>query len=95
MEVVVAAEAVAFVIAFGATLAVGWRVVVVAGLVIVLMWAFIWSVVAKVSDAEFFANVTPGDAFFIALLIGLPLYAGWALGVGTATLARSWAARRG
>ena len=92
---VVAAEAVAFVIAFGATLAVGWRAVVVAGLVIVLIWAFIWSVVAKVSDAEIFVNVTPGDAFFVALIIGLPLYAGWALGVGAATLARSWAARRG
>ena len=93
--VVVAAEAVAFVIAFGATLAVGWRAVVVAGLVIVLIWAFFLSVVAKVSDAEIFVGVTPEDAFLVALVIGLPLYAGWALGVGAATLARSWAARRG
>ena len=92
---VVAAEAVAFVIAFGATLAVGWRAVVVAGLVIVLIWAFFLSVVAKVSDAEIFVGVTPEDAFLVALVIGLPLYAGWALGVGAATLARSWAARRG
>ena len=95
VAVVVALQALVFVVAFYVSLAVGPRAGLVAGLVIVLIWAFIWSVVAKVSDAEIFVNVTPGDAFFVALIIGLPLYAGWALGVGAATLARSWAARRG
>ena len=49
MEVVavVVAMAALFVIAFGSTLAVGWRAVVVAGLVIVLIFAFIASVLAK------------------------------------------------
>jgi hypothetical protein len=94
VEIVVAAEAVAFVIAFGTTLVVRWRAAAVAGLVIILMWAFTLSVLAKVSDAEIFDNVTPEDAFFVAMVVGLPLYAGWALGVGAATLARSWAARR-
>ena len=50
MEVVaavVAGQALVFVIAFGSTLAVGWRAVIVAGLVVVLIFAFIASVLAR------------------------------------------------
>jgi hypothetical protein len=92
--VVVAMEALVFVIAFGCTLAVGWRAVVVAGLVIVLIFAFIASVLARAGHGLLF-DFLPREAFTVALLFGLSLYAGWALGVGAATWARSWAARRG
>ena len=94
VAVVVALQALVFVVAFYVSLAVGPRAGLVAGLVIVLIWAFIWSVLAKVAHAPL-AELSPGEAFTIALLIGFFLYAGWALGVGAATWARSWAARRG
>ena len=94
VAVVVALQALVFVVAFYVSLAVGPRAGLVAGLVIVLIWAFIWSVLAKVGRAPL-PDLWPSDAFIIALLIGFPLYAGWALGVGAATWARSWAARRG
>jgi hypothetical protein len=94
VAVVVAMEALAFVIAFGFTLAVGWRAVVVAGLVIVLIFAFIASVLARAGHGLLF-DFLPREAFTVALLFALLLYAGLALGVGSAAWARSWAARRG
>jgi hypothetical protein len=97
MEVVaavVAAQALVFVIAFGAALIVGWRAVVVAGLVIVLIFAFIASVLARAGHGLLF-DFSPREAWTVALLVGLFLYVGWGLGVGAATWARSWAARRG
>jgi nucleoside recognition membrane protein YjiH len=97
MEVVaavVAGQALVFVIAFGSTLAVGWRAVVVAGLVIVLISAFIASLLASAGDGSLF-DFSPREALTSALLVGFFLYAGWALGVVAATWARSWAARRG
>jgi hypothetical protein len=94
VAVVVAMEALVFVIAFGSTLAVGWRAVVVAGLVIVVIFAFIASVLASAGHGLLF-DFLPSEAFTVALLVGLFLYVGWGLGVGAATWARSWAARRG
>jgi hypothetical protein len=94
VAVVVAVEGLVFVVAFGATLAVGWRAVVVAGLVVVLIWAFVASVLATAGEGSLY-GLSPSEWFTIALLIGLLLYAGWALGVVAATWARSWAARRG
>lgn len=96
MEVVaavVALEALAFVIAFSATLAVGWRAVVVAGFVVVLIWVFVASVQARGEESLF--GLLPSEAFTIALLVGLVFYVGWALGAVAATWALSWAARRG
>ena len=93
VAVVVAAEAVAFVIAFGATLAVGWRAVVIAGLFVVLISAFIAAQFARGGTGSEY-DFSPQDTYLV-LLVGGVLYAGWALGVGAATLARSWAARRG
>ena len=92
--VVVAAEAVAFVIAFGAALAVGQRAVVVAGLVIVSISAFIASVLARGGEGSWF-DFSPFEAMGTALLVGLFLFVGWGLGAAAATRARSWAARRG
>ena len=97
MEVVaavVAAEAVVFVIAFGATLAVGWRAVVVAGFFIVLISAFIAAQFAR-GDSGSEYDFSPRDTFYFVLLVGGVLYVGLALGVAAANWARSWAARRG
>jgi hypothetical protein len=94
VAVVVAMEALVFVIAFGCTLAVGWRAVVVSGLVIVLIFAFIASVLARAGHGLLY-DFLPREAFTVALLFGFLLYVGWALGVVAATWARSWAARRG
>jgi hypothetical protein len=97
MEVVaavVAAEAVVFVIAFGSTLAVGWRAVVVAGLFIVLISAFIASLLARGGNGSDY-DLSPHDAFYLVLLVGGFLYVGWGLGAAAATWTRSWAARRG
>jgi|SRR5829696_263984 len=92
--VVVAGEAVAFVIAFGATLAVGWRAVVVAGLVDVLLGAFVVSVLATAGEGSLF-GLSPSEWFTVAFFIGFLLYPGWGLGAAAATWARSRAARRG
>jgi hypothetical protein len=97
MEVValaVAMQALVFVLAFGCTLAVGWRAVLVAGLVIVLIFAFIASLLARAGHGLLY-DVLPREALTVALLVGFLLYVGWALGVAAATWARSWAARRG
>ena len=87
MEVVaavVAGQTLVFVIAFGSTLAVGWRAVVVAGLVLILISAFIASVLARGGDGSLL-DFSPADAFAAALLVGIFLYVGWALGVAAAT----------
>jgi hypothetical protein len=91
---VVAAEALVFVIAFGSTLAVGWRAVVVAGLFVVLVAAFIASLLARGGDGSDY-DFSPRGAFYLVLLVGGFLYVCLALGVAAANWARSWAARRG
>ena len=89
-----AMEALAFVIAFGVALAVyRARVVLVAGLVILFVSAIVAAVVAIGGEGSWF-DFSPGEAFGIAVLVGLLLYPGWAAGTGAATWARSWAARR-
>lgn len=97
MEVVaavVAGQALVFVIAFGAALVFGWRAVLVAGLVIVLISAFIASVFARGTNGSDF-DLSPREASATVLLVGLFLFLGWGLGAAAATWARSWAARRG
>src|SRR5829696_9214921 len=95
---VVALEALVFVIAFSVALAVGrtW-VVLLAGLAIVFVSAVFAAVGASGnSDPGVIPlDFSPREAFVTALVIGLYLYVGWALGAGAATGARSWAARRG
>ena len=94
VAIVAAMQALVFVIAFGVTLAVSRaRVVLLAGLVIAFVSAIVAAVVARGGDGSLF-DFSPSEAFTSALLIGLFLYAGWALGVAAATRARSWAARR-
>jgi hypothetical protein len=89
-----AAEALLFVIAFVVALVVSWRVVLVAGGVITLGSALVVAVGARGGGGAW--DLSPVQAFAIALIIGFILYWGWALGVYAATWARSsWAARRG
>jgi hypothetical protein len=67
------------VIAFGVALAVGRaRVVLLAGLVIALISAIVAAVVARGGDGSLF-DFSPSEAFAGAPLVGLFLYAGWAL----------------
>jgi hypothetical protein len=95
VAVVVAMQALAFVIAFGAALALGRaRVVLVAGVVIAFVSALVAAVLARGDEGGSLFDFSPFEAFLGVLLAGLFLYAGWALGVAAATRARSSAARR-
>ena len=92
---IAATQALVFVIAFGATLAVRRaRVVLIAGVVIVVVSAIVLAVAALGVGGEWVWR--PWEVFIYALAYGFFLYVGWWLGVVAATrAARSWAARRG
>jgi hypothetical protein len=81
----VAAQIVVFVIAFAAALIIGraW-IALAAGIVLAVVAAVVAALAASGDDGQWL-DFSPGEAFMIALAIGLFLYAGWTLGVLAAT----------
>jgi ribose/xylose/arabinose/galactoside ABC-type transport system permease subunit len=81
----VAAQIVVFVIAIAVALIIGraW-IALAAGIVLAVVAAVIAALAASGDDGQWL-DFSPGEAFVIALAIGLFLYLGWTLGVLAAT----------